>query len=160
MTSAMDHPNRVGVTAPSSDSSTRLATTAFVQNAISAAIAADFNNWQSYTPSIASASGAFGSVTAIAGLFLKVGQFVKFSASFFSSNVGTATGPSEVSLPVPYDLLVQSPTIYGRDVNATGKGLTGFGLSSGAVAVVFDDASSPSSISGIYLFIEGSYKST
>jgi hypothetical protein len=166
--SAMDHPNRVGITAPSSDSSSRLATTAFVQSAIQAALissAVGFGPWTSYTPTVTSVGGNFTSLTAVSGRFIQVGKFVHAIAQFFSSTPGPAAGPAIVSLPVAFNSAApggQVPTPYGRENAATGKGLTGLGLSSAPnlIEVVFDDASNLSSIANIFPFVEVTYEST
>src|SRR5258708_3793527 len=87
---AMDHPNRVGITAPSGDSSNRLATTEFV--------AQGFASYQSgtWTPTLTSSTGGPATYTTQVGSYEKIGNQVTARFTVATSSLGGLAGTMQV----------------------------------------------------------------
>lgn len=87
----MDHPNRVGITAPSSDSSTRLATTAFVAAAIAAA--------GSTAAVVNSIGGVSGAITLGAGLSISGSTLSAIPVAGTLISVVYYSGSQSITIP-------------------------------------------------------------
>lgn len=140
-------------TQASTDSSTRVATTAFAQSLLPAA-------YTSYTPTLTAASGSYTSASAT-GAYSQTGKLVCFRAKITITTVGTGTNPV-FTLPTNVastngDLIV----FAGRENAVTGKMVQGFTTATGnnQVEIYNYDNTSPAA-SGATIFINGCYVSS
>jgi hypothetical protein len=89
-----------------------------------------------YTPTVAATSGSITSSTS-SGAYIQIGKIVWFRAVVNITNAGTGAGSLTLTLPI--NTTTTGAPIWGQEIVATGKGLTGNLTAVNLVSVRFYD---------------------
>jgi hypothetical protein len=88
------------------------------------------DEWRAYTPTVTSGTGTITTVGAVSGVFKRYDNTLSFN---FEVNITTnGTGGGSVNVTVPDTITTTSSVAVGREVNASGKILSGMLTSSTA----------------------------
>lgn len=140
----------VAPTAASATSTTQIATTAFVQQEIAASA------WSSYTPSVTSTGGGFGSASAT-GKFRRVGKTMQYQANITIATAGGASGVIIFSLPA--SAAARSVGV-GMETDVTGSMVKALIQADSAVGQITSYDNSSIIGSGRVVLINGAYETT
>lgn len=119
------------LTMANTDSSTFIATTAFVKN--------QFGSLTNYTPTLSAASGSFTNATAN-GFYITINKMCYLIMDVAVVDRGTAAGYVRVTLPVAASR--SQGSLVGRENGVTGKGLTSW-LTGSNMYIQFADSTFP-----------------
>lgn len=160
------------------DTSTQIATDAFVANAVTTAVSTATNSslaamaafaggdggqqilygqWNTFTPVLSASSGT---ITAYSGTirWVLLNKTVTFSCNMTITTNGTAAGYLILTLPLPF-VGGSSPCGAGRENAFTGKSLNWATFSSSSLAFVYYDNTYPGA-NGANLLLSGSYETS
>lgn len=135
------------ITPTAGDSSTKIATTAFVTNSTSAA-------WTAYTPTVGAQTGTITTSSAT-GAYLVVGKLVFFKIAITITTNGTGATAVQASVPLAAD---DTYFLAGRANGISGKMLLGR-ISGTGMAIANYDNTYPA-VSGEVLLLTGYYRTT
>lgn len=111
--------------------------------------------WTTYTPTISANSGTITTLGTVVGRWQQTGKRVDLAISIPITTNGTAAGNIVATLPVA---AASAATFAGREINTTGKGLTGSITATGiTITIQAYDNTYPGG-SGYVILVSGSYE--
>lgn len=115
--------------------------------------------WMDYTPTVASGTGAFTTVSA-SGRYARVGKTVHFKAIVTITNAGTAATYTSITLPVTPYALFREAAVGMSIVTATGAIYSDLVcvIATGNLLRIYDGAAGNPAVNGNTLIVTGTYE--